>query len=64
MMRLSHIGLPYWQLAMRFHRIPDEIYMLQKLSAIDLARILPAQIAVDIRDSLKQALMRHNLSTL
>ena len=62
--RLQHICLPFWQLAMQFHRLPMAIFMPAKLTMTELARALPQHIPADLRCAVEQALLRYDLGTL
>jgi len=62
--RLQHICMPFWQLAMQFMRVPNAILMPAKLNRTELARALPSHIPTDMRDTLEHALMRFDLETL
>ena len=62
--RLHHVCLPFWQLAMQFARIPHGIFMPHKLTTTELARMLPSHIPADMRDTLHQALKRYDLQQI
>ena len=62
--RLQHICMPFWQLAMQFHRLPMAIFMPAKLTMTELARALPQHIPADLRCTVEQALLRYDLGTL